>query len=92
MRFVGKWVTIKREASFLEITSVQTRDDFVRRSNWAAQNLIISDFDLPGSDGLAAAETVRTKWSIIPFIFGSGSLAEEIVIYSFRCGATDFVS
>ena len=89
---MGKWVTIKPQASFLDITCVQARDDFVRALELGGIDLIISDFDLPGSGGLAAAEIVRTKWSIIPFIFGSGSLAEEIVIYSFRCGATDFVS
>jgi DNA-binding response OmpR family regulator len=89
---MGKWVTIKPEASFLAITCVQTRDDFVRALELCGTDLILSDFDLPAFDGLAAAEIVRTKWSIIPFIFVSGSLAEELVIYSFKCGATDFVS
>jgi hypothetical protein len=58
---MGKWVTIKPQASFLDITCVQARDDFVRALELGGIDLIISDFDVPASDGLAAAEIVRTK-------------------------------
>jgi phosphoserine phosphatase RsbU/P len=74
------------------VTCVQTCDDFVRTLELGGIDLILSDFDLPASDGLAAAEIVCTKWSILPFIFVSGSLAEELVIDSFKSGTTDFVS
>jgi two-component system cell cycle sensor histidine kinase/response regulator CckA len=73
------------------ITCVQTRGDFVRALERGGVDLVLSDFALPAFDGLSAAEIVRTKWSLIPFILVSGSLGEELVIDSFKCGATDFV-
>ena len=80
---------MKPEASFL---AVRTRVDFVSGARTGRHRSNLSDFDLPVSDGQAAAEIVRTKWWIIPFIFVSGSLVEELVIDSFKYSATDFVS
>jgi hypothetical protein len=51
MGSMGKWVTIKPGASFLAITCVRTRDDFVRVLELGGIDLILSDFDLPASDG-----------------------------------------
>src|ERR1700722_11087454 len=73
------------------VTWVQTRDDFVKALTRGGIDVILSDFDLPEFDGLSAAEIVRTRWSMIPFILVSGSLGEQLAIDSFKCGATDCV-
>jgi two-component system cell cycle sensor histidine kinase/response regulator CckA len=52
---------------------------------------VLSDFDLPTFNGLAAAELVRTRWSMIPLILVSGSMDEGLAIDSLKTGATDFV-
>lgn len=74
-----------------EIARVQTRDDFVSALEYGGIDLVISDFDLPTFNGLAAAELVRTRWSMIPLILVSGSMDESMAIDSFKTGATDFV-
>ena len=54
-------------------------------------DLILSDFNLPGIDGLAALAIKRELCPGIPFIFVSGALGEETAVESLRNGATDFV-
>jgi len=74
------------------IARVETRDDFVSALEHGGLDLVLSDFDLPAFNGLAAAEMVRTRWSMIPLILVSGSMDEGLAINSFKTGATDFVS
>ena len=54
-------------------------------------NLILSDYNMPGFDGLTALRLVRERSSAIPFILVSGAMGEEIAIESLRAGATDYV-
>jgi two-component system cell cycle sensor histidine kinase/response regulator CckA len=74
-----------------EITRVQTCRDFVSALECGSIDLILSDSDLPAFDGLTDAELVRKKWPMIPLIFVSGSLSEELLLHCFRSGATDCV-
>ena len=54
-------------------------------------DLIISDFSLPGFNGLAALEIAKRKAPLCPFIFVSGTIGEETAIESLKRGATDYV-
>ena len=54
-------------------------------------DLILSDFNLPGIDGLTALAIKRELCPGVPFIFVSGALGEETAVESLRNGATDFV-
>jgi CheY-like chemotaxis protein len=56
------------------IARVETRGDFVLALERGGLDLVLSDFDLPTFNGLAAAELVRTRWSTIPLILVSGGL------------------
>ena len=74
-----------------EITFVQNRHDFVAALERNGIDLILSDFSLPGFDGLSAAKIVREKWPDLPVILVSGTLGEELAIDSLKGGATDYV-
>jgi signal transduction histidine kinase len=54
-------------------------------------DLILSDYLLPGFDGLAALMLAREVCPDVPFIFVSGELGEERAVETLRSGATDFV-
>src|SRR6266568_8149529 len=54
-------------------------------------DIILSDYPLPGFNGLAALETARKKSPACPFIFVSGTLGEEAAIEALKRGATDYV-
>lgn len=54
-------------------------------------DLILSDFTLPGFDGLSALEVAREITPDIPFIFLSGTIGEERAIDALQRGAYDYV-
>ena len=73
------------------ITCVENRDAFVAALEHGGVDLILSDFSLPGFDGLSALEIAHAKWPAIPSIFVSGTLGEERAIDALKSGATDYV-
>src|ERR1700681_4605475 len=54
-------------------------------------DLILSDFSLPGFDGMAALAIARAEAPGVPFIFLSGTIGEERAIEALKCGAIDYV-
>ncbi|HEV2271956.1 MAG TPA: EAL domain-containing protein [Steroidobacteraceae bacterium] len=53
--------------------------------------IILSDFSLPGFDGLRALAIARECAPEVPFIFVSGTIGEERAIEALRRGAVDYV-
>ena len=72
-------------------TRVQNRLDFVAALEQGGVDLILSDFTMPGFDGMSALQIVRANWPAIPFIHVSGTLGEEQAVDSLKSGATDYV-
>src|SRR6267143_1770017 len=54
-------------------------------------DLILSDFSLPGFDGMSALAVARAEAPGVPFIFLSGTIGEERAIEALKCGAIDYV-
>src|SRR3954467_11066753 len=53
-------------------------------------DLILSDFTLPGFDGLDALEIAHVVAPDTPFIFLSGTIGEERAIEALQRGAVDY--
>lgn len=54
-------------------------------------SFILSDFSLPGFDGMAALALAQQLAPDVPFIFLSGTIGEERAIEALRRGAVDYV-
>ncbi|HET6435719.1 MAG TPA: EAL domain-containing protein [Xanthomonadaceae bacterium] len=54
-------------------------------------HVVLSDFSMPGFNGLAALEIVREGWPEVPFLFVSGTIGEELAIQALQRGAADYV-
>src|SRR5436305_419982 len=54
-------------------------------------DLILSDFSLPGFDGMSALAIARAEAPGVPFIFLSCTIGEERAIEALKCGAIDYV-
>jgi signal transduction histidine kinase len=70
---------------------VETRAAFeaaLRAKEW---DVIISDFSLPGYDGLAALADVHAWGRDIPFILVSGTIGETGAVNAMKAGAQDYV-
>jgi PAS domain S-box-containing protein len=73
------------------ISVVATRSDFESLLKLGGYDLIISDYQLPGFNGLDALDIVREVAPDTPFVFFSGTLGEESAIDAVRSGAADYV-
>jgi diguanylate cyclase (GGDEF)-like protein/PAS domain S-box-containing protein len=68
------------------------REDELRRALGVLKpDAILSDFSMPGFDGLHALRIARELTPEVPFIFVSGTIGEERAIEAIRAGATDYV-
>lgn len=54
-------------------------------------DIVISDYSMPGFDGLAALKLCQETGIDIPFILVSGTIGEEIAVSAMRAGAHDYL-
>lgn len=66
-------------------------ESFARALRSHQFDIILSDYNLPGFNGLEALELAKTHSPGTPFIFVSGAIGEDLAIESLRLGATDYV-
>jgi PAS domain S-box-containing protein len=74
-----------------EVARIESEADFVEALKQGAFDLILADYTLPAFDGLSALKLTRQEHPLVPFIFVSGTLGEEIAIEALKIGATDYV-
>src|SRR2546426_9157853 len=74
-----------------DIVRVDTRNDFMAALDQEGFDVIVSDFRLPGYDGLQALQEARTRRPGVPFVFFTGNLGEARAIEALKSGATDYV-
>jgi two-component system sensor histidine kinase UhpB len=70
---------------------VASREHFVTALGEGWPDLILSDFHLPGFDGLEALALAQATCPDTPFLFVSGAMGEEVAIEALKQGATDYV-
>lgn len=54
-------------------------------------DVILSDYNLPGYSGTEALLLAKNEYPLIPFVFVSGAMGEDIAIKSLLSGATDYI-
>ena len=82
---------LKRGGLVFDCRRVDTRAAFVHHLVKSPPEVILSDFALPGFDGMEALKIASEKCPDIPFIFVTGTLGEELAIETLKKGATDYV-
>lgn len=70
---------------------VDTRQDFVAALQGDSFDLILSDFTMPGFNGMEALALARAHRPETPFLFVSGTIGEDTAIEALKNGATDYV-
>jgi len=82
---------MQRDQLQVAATRVDTERELVRALGGQQPDVILSDFSMPGFDGVQALRLARASAPHIPFIFLSGTIGEERAIEAIRLGATDYV-
>ncbi len=75
----------------IESDVVRSAREFMEHVGARRYDLILSDFTLPGWNGLEALRWVRKSGHDVPFIYVSGTLGEEVAVEAIREGATDYI-
>lgn len=82
---------LEAEGLLCEFRHVETREAFTTALEDGPWDLIMSDFTLPGYDGLSALALARQRRPEVPYLFVSGTMGEELAVESLQHGATDYV-
>ncbi|MFC6591020.1 ATP-binding protein [Deinococcus lacus] len=75
----------------VDICCAETEEDFTRLLAEFRPHLILSDYALPGFDGLRAFEVAQQSDPIRPFIIVTGAMGEEVAVDTLRRGVTDYI-
>jgi diguanylate cyclase (GGDEF)-like protein/PAS domain S-box-containing protein len=82
---------LERDGTRCDAVRVESEAAFRRELAQGEAQIILSDFSMPGFDGLAALAIAREVSPEIPFIFVSGTIGEENAIRALKDGAVDYV-
>jgi len=86
---VASWM--EDEGILCQVKRVQTASEFLSALGSKDVEVIISDYKLPGFDGLKALDMARQRLPDVPFILFSGTIGEELAVQSLKQGAADYV-
>ena len=81
---IGK-LFLEESGNFM-VTSSQSASEAIRLIEQESFDAIVSDYQMPGMDGLKFLEHVRLRYGTIPFILFTGRGREEVVIKAINHG------
>ncbi len=84
-------VMIERETDQLTVESATSASEGLDRLATDDFDCIVSDYDMPGTDGVKFLETVREEYPDLPFILYTGKGSEEVASEAISAGATDYL-
>jgi PAS domain S-box-containing protein len=84
-------ILIRREWPACDIRHVATVTEYRDALENGGFDLILSDYSLPGFDGLSALSMARAHFPETPFLFLSGTIGEERAVEALKRGATDYI-
>ncbi|MGC4042828.1 MAG: response regulator [Armatimonas sp.] len=70
---------------------VADKTTFVRALDTSLPDLIISDYNLKGFDGIAAFQLLQERDPSVPFLLVSGALGESRAVECLKMGMTDYI-
>ena len=70
---------------------VDTKEEFLKALEEFRPDIIISDYTMPGFDGMQALILAKEYEAGIPFIMLTGSINEETAVECMKAGATDYI-
>jgi len=82
---------LERADDRLRVETVSTAEEGIDVLDERDVDCVVSDFDVPGENGLEFLEAVREGHPDLPFVLVSGEGSEEVVGEAIRNGATDYL-
>jgi PAS domain S-box-containing protein len=73
------------------LVQVKTGEEYQSCLQQSGFDLILSDYSIPGFDGIRALSMAKQIYPDVPFIFVTATMGEEVAIETLKNGATDYV-
>lgn len=82
---------LEREDDDFEVQTATTAENGLDLVSSHDFDCIISDYDMPGQNGIAFLQAVREEHPDLPFILFTGKGSEEVASDAITAGATDYI-
>lgn len=77
------------QVTAMRVDTAQTLSAALDSQPW---DIVISDYRMPGFNGMEALALVRARDPDLPFILLSGQMGEELAVEAMRAGANDYLT
>jgi PAS domain S-box-containing protein len=82
---------LEKEHGGFRVTEANSRKDFETQLAAGDYDLVLSDFNILGFEGLQVLDAVQAKEPQIPVIIVTGTGSEEVAVEALKGGAADYV-
>lgn len=82
---------LEREQEQFTVETAPNASQGLDRLADTAFDCVISDYDMPGQNGIEFLETVREEYPDLPFILYTGAGSEEVASDAISAGVTDYL-
>ncbi|WP_135667645.1 response regulator [Halorhabdus rudnickae] len=84
-------ILLEREDQQLTVDTAASAETALEILDDSAVDCIVSDYEMPGMDGIDFLEAVREMDPELPFVLYTGRGSEEIASEAIACGVTDYL-
>ena len=82
---------LEKEQGGFQVVEAASRADFEARLAEGGYDLVLSDFNILGFEGLQVLDAVRAKDPRVPVVIVTGTGSEEVAVEAIKRGASDYV-
>lgn len=82
---------LERADPRLSVTTAETPDAGLEVLSTEPIDVVVSDYDMPSTDGLAFLEAVRSEYGDVPFVVFTGEGSESVASEAIAQGVTDYI-
>ena len=82
---------LAREADVITVETTTSADEALERIGEGTVDCVVSDYEMPGTDGIELLEAVREAHPELPFILFTGRGSEAVASDAISAGVTDYL-
>lgn len=83
--------SLEKEHGGFELTEAKSQSEFEKMIHLEDYDLVLTDFNIMGYEGLQVIDYINTHFPEIPVIIVTGTGSEEVAVEAMKRGAADYV-